>query len=124
MRTIGMAILAGGLLVGMAGAATAQQLASAVPAPKKEFVVFTDRGGAVLSPTAAAMVRTAASEASGARQVTLIGRAENIALVKGELIRQGMAPQAIIGKPEARAPIARSMDGLSDPIDRRVEIRF
>ena len=44
MRNIGMAILASGLLVGMAGAATAQNVASAVPAPTKEYVVFTDRG--------------------------------------------------------------------------------
>ncbi|WP_428668708.1 hypothetical protein [Reyranella sp.] len=123
MRNLGMAILAGGLLVGMAGAATAQNIASAVPAPKKDFVVFADRGTA-LSPTAAATVRNAASEASTARQVTLIGRAENIAPVKGELIRHGVAPEAIVVKQEARAPIAKPMDGLADPIDRRVEIKF
>ncbi len=124
MRNLGMAILAGGLLTSVAGVATAQNLASAVPAPKKEFVVFTDRGGASLSPTAEATIRNAASEASSAPQVVLIGRAENIAPVKGELIRQGVAPQAIVVKQEARAPIAKPTDGLSDPIDRRVEIRF
>jgi len=123
MRNIGMAILAGGLLVGTAGVATAQNMASAVPAPAKEYVVFADRGSA-LSPTAAAMVRTAANEASGARQITLIGQPENIALVRGELIRQGVSSQAIVVKQEARAPIAKPIDGLSDPIDRRVEIRF
>jgi len=123
MRNLGMAILAGGLLVGAAGVATAQNLASAVPAPAKEYIVFADRGSA-LSPIAAATVRSAASEASSARQVILIGRAENIAPVKGELIRHGVSPQAIVVKPEARAPIARVSDGLSDPIDRRVEIRF
>jgi len=118
-----MAILAGGLLVGTAGLATAQNMASAVPAPSKEYVVFADRGSA-LSPTAEATVRSAANEASGARQVTLVGRVENTAPVKGELIRQGVAPQAIVVKQEARSPIAKSMDGLSDPIDRRVEIKF
>ena len=102
----------------------AQELASAVPAPKKEFVVFTDRGSAMLSPTAAATVRSAASEASSARQVILTGRAENIAPVRGELIRQGVAPGAIIVKQQARAPIARPMDGLTDPMDRSVEIEF
>jgi len=86
--------------------------------------VFADRGSSTLSPTAAATVRNAASEASSARQVVLIGRAENIAPVKGELIRQGVSPQAIVVKQETRAPIARVSDGLSDPIDRRVEIRF
>jgi hypothetical protein len=124
MRNIGMAILAAGLLVGVAGAAMAQEVAVAVPAPKKEFVVFADRGSAVLSSTAMATVRSAASEASAARQVVLTGRAENIAPVRSELIRQGVAPQAIVVKQEARAPIAKTMDGLADPIDRRVEIRF
>ena len=123
MQNLGMAILAGWLLVGTAGVATAQDMASAVPAPAKEYVVFADRGSA-LSPTAAAMVRTAASEASGARQITLIGRPENIAPVKSELVRQGVSPQAIVVKQEARAPIAKPIDGLSDPSDRRVEIRF
>lgn len=123
MRNLGMVILAGGLLVGTAGVATAQNIATAVPAPTKDFVVFADRGSA-LSPTAAAMVRGAASEASGARQVTLIGRPENIAPVKSELVRQGVAPQAIVVRQEARAPIAKPTDGLSDPIDRRVEIKF
>jgi hypothetical protein len=118
-----MAILAGGLLVGTAGIATAQNMASAVPAPAKEYVVFADRGGA-LSPTATATVRNAALEASAARQVTLIGRAEDVAPVRGELIRHGVAPQAIVVKQEARASIAKPMDGLSDPIDRSVEIRF
>jgi hypothetical protein len=123
MRNLGMAILAGGLLVGTAGVATAQNMASAIPAPANEYVVFADRGNA-LSPTAAATVRTVANEASGARQVILIGRAENIAPVKGELVRNGVAPQVIVVKQEPRAPFAKSADGLSDPIDRRVEIRF
>jgi len=103
--------------------AAAQNMASAVPSPKSDYVVFADRGNA-LSPTAAATVRTVASEATGARQVTLIGRPESIAPVKGELVRQGVAPQAIVVRQEARAPIAKPADGLSDPIDRRVEIKF
>lgn len=123
MRNLGIAIVASGLLVGMTAAATAQNLASAIPAPKKEFVVFADKG-ATLSPTAASVVRTAATEASSARQVTLIGRAENIGPVKGELVRRGVSPQAIVVKTEARAPISKPIDGLSDPIDRKVEIKF
>lgn len=124
MRNYSIAIAAGGLLLGMTTVATAQNLATAVPAPQKDYVVFADKGSHTLSPTAAATVRTAAAEASGARHVTLIGRAENIAPVKGELMRHGVAAEAIVVRPEARAPIAKSIDGLSDPIDRRVEIRF
>lgn len=122
MRYSGIAILVGGLLA--AGAASAQtNIAAAVPAPKSEFVVFADKGQA-LSPVALDTVRTAAGEASSASRVTLVGRADNAAAVKGELMRQGVPAQAIVVKAENRAPIAKATDGLSDPIDRRVEIRF
>ncbi|HSI01291.1 MAG TPA: hypothetical protein VLA02_11875 [Reyranella sp.] len=122
MRYSGIAIIVGGLLA--AGAAAAQtEIAVAVPAPQRDFVVFADKGQA-LSPTAIETLRAAASEASGARQVTLVGRAENIAPVKGELVRQGVPAQAIKARPENHAPIAKAADGLSDPIDRRVEIKF
>jgi hypothetical protein len=123
MRNLGMAILAGGLLVSMTGAAMAQNLASAVPAPKGDFVVFAEKG-ATLSPTASATVRAAASEASSAPKITLVGRPEYITPVKRELIHHGVSPRSITVKQEARAPIARPNDGLSDPIDRRVEIVF
>ena len=123
MRNLGVAILAGGMMIGTAGAAMAQNIATAVPAPAKEYVVFADRGHS-LSPTATAIVHNAAMEASDARKITLTGRAENVVQVKNELIRQGVAPQTIVVKQEARAPIAKPVDGLSDPIDRRVEIRF
>lgn len=123
MRNLSMTVLAGGLLVGMSGVAMAQDVATAVPVPNKDVVVFADRGSS-LSPTASQTVRAVATEASGARQVTLIGRAENIAPVKGELVRHGVSPEAIVVKHEARAPIAKPADGLSDPIDRRVEIKY
>lgn len=123
MRNLGMAILAGGIAIGTAGAAMAQNVATAVPAPAKEYVVFADRGHS-LSPTATATVHNAAMEASDARKIILTGRAENVAQVKSELIRQGIAPQTIVVKQEARTPIAKPVDGLSDPIERRVEIRF
>jgi hypothetical protein len=122
MRNLSMAILAGGVLVGMTAAASAQNLASAVPAPQRDVVVFADKGS-TLSPTAANVVRTAATEV-GARQVILIGRADSVAPVKGELVRNGVAPQSIVVvKPEGKT-IAKVADGLSDPADRRVEIKF
>ena len=122
MRYSGIAIIVGGLLA--AGAAAAQtEIAVAVPAPQRDFVVFADKGQA-LSPTAIETLRAAAGEASGARQVTLVGRSENIAPVKGELVRQGVPAHAIKVRPETHAPIAKAADGLSDPIDRRVEIKF
>jgi hypothetical protein len=122
MRYSGIAILIGALLA--AGAASAQpQIAVAVPPPKSELVVFADKGNA-LSPTALATVRAAANEANAGRQVTLVGRPGTVAAVKSELVREGVPAQAIVVRPEAQAPITRSADGLSDPIDRRVQIKF
>src|SRR5258708_35889916 len=114
----------GGLFMGVAGTATAQQLASAAPPPKGDFFVFAEKGSHALSPTAVATIRTAASEASSARHVALFGRPENIAPVKSELVRQGVPADAIVVQREASAPPLKAADGLSDPMDRRVEIRF
>jgi hypothetical protein len=125
MRNYGMAILAGGLLIGTAVTACAQtEMAYSAPAPKGELVVFANKGGSALSPTAVQTVRTAALEANAAGEVTLIGRAENVASVKDELMRQGVPADAIKERHEMRTPIAKAADGLSDPIDRRVEIKY
>ena len=85
MQKSDLAMLVGGLLLGATGA-MAQQLAAAVPPPKGAFIVFAERDGHVLSPTALSTLRIAAGE--------------------------------------ERAPLAKTADGLSDPNDRRVEIKF
>lgn len=122
-----LAILAGGLLISAAATASAQSqrlMAYSVPPPKGEMVVFAEKSGHALSPTAIKTVRRAAGEANATGQVTLVGRAENVASVKGELMRQGVPADAIKERHEARPPIAKAADGLSDPIDRRVEIKY
>ncbi len=79
MRNLSMAILAGGLLVSMDGAATAQNIASAGPAPKKEFVVFADKGSATRFPPLRRPPCVAQRPSQHCPRVILIGRAENIA---------------------------------------------
>ena len=116
----GMALLAGGLIATSAMAQT--QLASAVPAPQRDLLVFADKGGQ-LSPTAVSTVRSAAAEAGGSG-VTLVGRPENVAPVKAELERHGVSAQAIVVKADTSAPVAKTADGLSNPADRKVEIKF
>ena len=76
MRKFTIALLTGGLLMSAAAGASAQDLATAVPVPKSEFMVFADKG-ATLSPTALATIRGVAQQAKSARQVTLTGRAED-----------------------------------------------
>lgn len=124
MKKIGMAIVAGGLLMGTAVTAMAQDVAALVPPPKSEFMVFADRGSHGLSPTAVSTIRAAANNAGTARQVTLIGRGEDAARVKDELVRQGVRADAIVVKNEVGAPLPKPGDGLSDPTDRRVTIKL
>jgi len=113
-------MIVGGLLA--SGVMAQTQMASAVPAPQRDMLVFADKGGQ-LSSTAVSTVRSAAAEASGSR-VTLVGRPENVAPVKAELQRHGVLAQSIVVKTEAVAPVARTADGLSNPADRKVEIKF
>ena len=117
----GVAVLLGGLIATSALAQT--QMASAVvPAPQQNVVVFADKGGQ-LSPTAASTVRAVATEAKGSR-VTLVGRPENVAPVKATLERAGMPAGAIVVEHAANAGLPRPSDGLSQPADRRVEIKL
>ena len=117
----GMAVLLGGLIA--TGAMAQTQMASAVvPAPQRDVVVFADKGGQ-LSPTATSAVRAVATEAKGAR-VTLIGRPENVAPVKATLERAGVPAGAIVVEHATNASLPRPSDGLSQPADRRVEIKL
>ena len=85
MKKIGMALLAGGLLMGTAVTAMAQDVAALVPPPKSEFMVFADRGSHALSPTAVATVRAAAIKAGEALTLTFDdGEAKAAALGKAD----------------------------------------
>ena len=116
----GMAVVIGGLIATSAMAQT--QLASAVPAPQREVLVFTEKGGQ-LSPTAASTVHAIAAEAKASR-VTLVGRPESVAPVKAALEKDGVPAGAIAVKHSATTSLPRPSDGLSQPADRRVEIKL
>jgi hypothetical protein len=124
MRKYTLALLAGSFLIGTAGVASAQDLATAVVPSKSELMVFTEKGSHALSPTAMATIRTAVNDARSARQVTLTGSPENVAAVKSELVRQGVSANAIVARNDAGSPLPKAGDGLSDPSDRRVAITF
>jgi hypothetical protein len=124
MQKYTLALVAGSLLMGAAGVASAQDLATAVVPSKSEFMVFTEQGSHALSSTAMATIRSAVGEARSARQVTLTGSPENVAAVKSELMRQGVPANAIVARNDAGSPLPKAGDGLSDPSDRRVAITF
>ena len=124
MRKYTLALVTGSLLMGTAGVASAQDLATAAVPSKSEFMVFTEQGSHALSPTAIATIRSAVNDARGARRVTLTGSTENVAAVKGELMRQGVPANAIVASNDLGSPLPKAGDGLSDPADRRVAISF
>ena len=123
MRKYTLALVAGSLVMGVAGVASAQDLASAVAPSKSEFMVFTEQGSHALSPTAIATIRSAVNDARGAR-VTLTGSPENVAAVKNELVRQGVPKSSIVARNDLGTPLPSAGDGLSDPSSRRVAITF
>ncbi len=121
----GMALFVGGLIAtsALAQAQTAQiQMASAVPAPQRDMLVFTEKSGQ-LSPTAASTVRKIAAEAKTSH-ITLVGRPENVAPVKAALEQAGVPAGDIVVRRGASTSLPRPAGGLSDPADRRVEIRL
>ena len=119
-KGIALSVLVGGLIGTSALAQT--QLASAVPAPQREVLVFTDKGGQ-LSPTAASAVRRIAVDAKTSH-VTLVGRPESVAPVKAALEQAGVPAGAITIERGVSANLPRPSDGLSQPADRRVEIKL
>ena len=131
-------ILAAGLLAGCAilaapglASAAAAEFAAAAPAtteqPHPGYVVFFMRGPTGLSPAAAETVRLAAdaARANNARVVRIVGRADRAEAVKAELVRLGVAPDAIVlvGSDESR-PLVKAADGMAAPTDRKVVIAF
>lgn len=127
MRNRGItALLLSGFVLAPLSTALAQgtHVAYVAPTtPKAEYVVFLDSGNQ-LSSAAAGTLQRAASAARSAKTVYLVGRADHVAVVKQELMRDGVREGAIVVRPESTPPIARVADGVSDPAIRRVEIAF
>jgi outer membrane protein OmpA-like peptidoglycan-associated protein len=127
MQKLSIAALLGSLLaVPLSGAmsqSTDQASAYTLSrSPHGEYIVFFDSGSNRLSPLAIETVRSAAQAARSARTIELEGRADYTNAVKQELVRQGVSADAISVHSATNRPLQKV--GASDPIDRRVEIRF
>jgi hypothetical protein len=127
MQKLSIAVLLGSLLAVPLSGAMSQSTdeASAYtlsPSPRSEYIVFFDSGSNRLSPLAIETVRSAAQAARSARMIELAGRPDYANAVKQELVRQGIPANAISIRPATGRPLQKV--GASDPIDRRVEIRF
>ena len=114
------AALAGGLFL-TASAVVAQNVAS-LPEANAHYLVFLDKDG--LSPTAKQTIRNAAEAVRTGHSVRLSGQARYVEAVKKELMLDGVQPTSIVVGHESERALPAVGDGLSEPQQRRVEIRF
>ena len=123
MRKPGLAVVLGGLLMTLpVSGAMSQNLASA-PNPKTELV-FMETGSATVPPSAMGAVRKAAEAARQQHAVRVEGRADDANAVRQALIGQGAPADQITVRAVAARPLVKAGDGVSDPTDRKVEIKF
>ena len=126
MQKLSIAAVLGGLflmpLAGTMGAMGQSTNVASAPNPPVGYMVFLDNGSR-LSPVAMDTVRSAAAAAKSGRMIGVEGRAEHADIVKKELVRQGAPAESIAVRPASR-PLKKAADGVNDPTDRRVEIKF
>lgn len=122
-RRIAAVVLGGLLLAPLPTMAQNTHLAYATGQPRSEYMVFLDKGSE-LSTSAVVTIRKAAVAAGRDRTIHVSGRAEHVQLVRQQLIRDGISPTAIFVTTDPPAPLARVNDGISSPMDRKVDIKF
>jgi hypothetical protein len=120
------AILLGGLFVTPFQAALGQTTNVAYANESRPgYVVFFDKGTGQLSSVAAETIRRAAADADrSASLVRVVGRAGYADAVKNELVRDGVRARSIVVIAGAESPLPAIADGVSEPANRRVEIRY
>jgi hypothetical protein len=120
------AILLGGLFVTPFQAALAQTTSVAYANESRPgYVVFFDRGTGQLSSVADETIRRAAADADrSAGLVRVVGRADYAEAVKNELVRDGVPARSIVIVAETGRPLPSVADDVSEPANRRVEIRY
>ena len=120
------AILFGGLFATPFQAALAQTTTVAYANESRPgYVVFFDRGTGQLSSVADETIRRAAADADrSAGLVRVVGRADYAEAVKNELVRDGVPARSIVVVAETGRPLPTFADGVSEPANRRVEIRY
>jgi hypothetical protein len=122
------AILVGALVAAPLHASMAQSTNVAYAnanEPRPGYIVFFDKGTPRLSSVADETVRKAAADADrSAGLVRVVGRSDYANVVKDKLVRDGVPARAIVVVPQTGSPLPGTGDGLSDPDNRRVEIRY
>jgi hypothetical protein len=120
------AILLGGLVLAPLQAAVAQSTEVAFANdPRPGYVVFFERGTPHLSGVADQTIRRAAADADkSAGLVRVVGPADYATMVKSELVRDGVPARAVVVVPKNGNPLPTVADGVSEPANRSVEIKY
>jgi hypothetical protein len=121
------AILLGGLVIAPFHVATAQttNVAYASQPQPGFYMVFFDKGTARLSSVAGETIRHAAVNADkSAGMIRVVGRADYAQAVKNELVRDGVPARSIVVVPRIDNPLPTIADGVSEPANRHVEIKY
>ena len=93
--------------------------------PRPGYVVFFDKGTARLSSVADETIRRAAADADkSAGLIRVVGRADYADAVKNELVRDGVPARSIVIVPRTDSPLPTIADGVSEPANRSVEIKY
>jgi hypothetical protein len=115
-------IMLSGLFLASPAMAQSTHLAYATGEPRSEYMVFLEKNN-LLPPSAAPMVKQAASAAKAGKTIHLVGRADQAEVVRQQMIREGAPASAIV---VAREPVKAlpKVDSLSDTAGRKVEIKY
>lgn len=118
MRKLGIAIVLGSVLVAAPFSAAMSQSA------KSEYTVFIDRSGNKPLTAAAKDTINKAVKASRSHVIEISGRADYAQAVRDELLRQGVSADRINLQPVVAKPLMKAGDGMSNPTDRQVILKF
>ena len=97
--------------------------ASGALAAKSDHMLFMERDSTRVPSSAMDTVRSAA-DAARSSPVRIEGRADYANAVKQELVRQGAPASSISVRPTTAQPLAKAGDGVTDPTDRSVALKF
>lgn len=123
MRKLSIAVVIGGLSMIPLSAMSQDMAAAPNAAPKTDHLLFMESGNKVPA-SAMSTVRSAAEAAKEQKTVRVEGRADVANAVKQELVNQGAPAEKISVRTIAAKPLVKAGDGVSDPTDRKVELKF
>lgn len=118
MRKLGIAIVLGSVLMAAPFSAAMSQ------STKSEYTVFIDRSGNKPLTVAAKDTIQKAVKASRSHVIEISGRADYAQAVRDELLRQGVPADRISLQPVVAKPLLKAGDGMSNPTDRQVILKF